>query len=135
MFSFHEKRKIRSFFYSKATIGVLFFLAIWMSFSVYDRYIVSREMKEKLVERQHELQQLEERAGALEAKVNHLKDERGIEEELRNRFDVAKEGEKVIIIVNEKENESVVTENKTTHTEIDSQIEEKSFTTFLRFWE
>jgi cell division protein FtsB len=102
MFDFHEKRKIRRIVYSKPMIGAIFLCTLMLSFSVYDRYVVSKEMKMKLDERYAELEELEMRAQALESKVQYLTDERGVEEELRNRFDVAKEGEQVVILVDSK---------------------------------
>ena len=96
MFDFHEKRKIRSIVYSKPVVAVLMLVTIILSFSVYHRYTVAEEMKQKLNVRENELNELKQRAATLESKVQYLRDERGIEEELRNRFDVVKEGEQVI---------------------------------------
>jgi hypothetical protein len=41
------------------------------------------------------------RKSILEEKVEYLSGERGVEEEIRTHFDVAKEGEKVIILMGE----------------------------------
>lgn len=102
MFDFHEKRKLRKIFFSKPVIGLIFLCAFLLSFSVYDRYVVSREIQAKLDARYEELEELEMRAATLSTKVSYLEDERGIEEELRNRFDVAKEGEQVVILVDKR---------------------------------
>jgi cell division protein FtsB len=100
MFDFHEKRKIRDILYSAPVIGVLFLLAFIVSYAAYHRYSVAAEMQVKLDERRALLQELKQRATVLDGKVKYLEDERGIEEEIRNRFDVAKEGEQVIILIN-----------------------------------
>jgi cell division protein FtsB len=105
MFDFHEKRKIRRVVYSKVFIGGIFLLTLIIGKSVYERFTIEREMAEKLNERSEELITLEKRAALLDSKVEHLKNERGIEEELRTRFDVAKEGEQVVIIIDEKNTE------------------------------
>ena len=102
MFDFHEKRKIQRYLFSKPVIGFIFFVALLLSFSVHSRYVVSKEMQAKLDARYAELEALTLRAETLRAKVEYLEDERGVEEELRNRFDVAKEGEQVIILLDEK---------------------------------
>lgn len=102
MFDFHEKRRIRELLYSKPAIGFLFLLTILLSVSAYNRYEIAEETKERLEAKQAELDALEERADTLETKVRYLEDERGVEEELRSRFDVAKEGEDVIILVDER---------------------------------
>jgi hypothetical protein len=60
-------------------------------------------MAEKRGEKEEELKALEARANALDDRVDHLLDDRGIEEELRNRFDVAKVGEQVVIIVDDED--------------------------------
>ena len=106
MFDFHEKRKIKSVLYSKPVFVLLVLLAILLSSAVYDRYLVAKETEKKLEEKEQDLKSLELRAEALEAKVEYLDDERGIEEELRNRFDVAKEDEQVVIILEDKDHET-----------------------------
>ena len=136
MFDFHEKRKIMSVLYSKAVIFVLIFITILMSVSVYNRFIVSQEMKEKLEAKRVELAELETRAQVLDAKVKYLEDERGIEEELRNRFDVAKEGEQVVVLL-ERDAKGLNTGKNGTSTDIYDQQknrEEKSFFDYFKFW-
>ncbi len=128
MFDFHEKRKIRRILYSKISILVVFVLAILLSTAVYERYTVSREMKERLDVKQAELHAIEERAQAIEAKVEYLKDERGVEEELRNRFDVAKKGEQVVILLEDESEEQVAL------TVLAKEESEKSFLDILFFW-
>lgn len=109
MFDFHEKRKIRRIIFSRPVIGLIFFAGILLSFSVYDRFVVSREMHAKLEKKYAELHALEARAALLQKKVDYLEDERGVEEELRNRFDVAKEGEQVVILLSNREEEASTT--------------------------
>ncbi len=132
MFDFHEKRKIRSIVYSKPVVAVLVIITVVLSFSVYHRYTVAEEMKHKLNVREDELHELEQRATVLESKVQYLRDERGIEEELRNRFDVVKEGEQVIILVDEPQGgegkrEILPLEGKAPHAEDDSFLETFKF--------
>lgn len=132
MFDFHEKRKIRSILYSKVTIGILFILVGFLLMSVYERYSVEREMTAKREAKERELHDLEYRAAVLESKVEDLRDARGVEEELRNRFDVAKEGEEVIVIVDDKKAPTdldALTVPPGTEPE-----EEGSFLDFLKFW-
>jgi len=102
MFDFHEKRKLRRIVYSWPLIAFVFFLALIVGKSAYGRFLVEREMAARLVEHTQELSALEERAQGLHEKVLHLQDERGIEEELRSRFDVVKKGEQVAVIVDDE---------------------------------
>jgi cell division protein FtsB len=102
MFDFHEKRKIRSVLYSRPVIFVILLITILLSISTYNRYVVAKDMEAKLEARRGELDELERRAKAIESKVEYLKDERGVEEELRNRFDAVREGEQVVILLDER---------------------------------
>ncbi len=129
MFDFHEKRKIQRFLFSKPIIGLIFFAALLLSFSVHSRYVVSKEMQAKLDARYAELEALTERAETLRAKVEYLEDERGVEEELRSRFDVAKEGEQVIILLDAHEDE---VEKESGAEGVDEQKD--SFFERFKFW-
>lgn len=128
MFDFHEKRKIRRILYSKFLIGAIFLIAIVIGRSVYERFTVEREMALKLEERSGELEALKQRANLLEGKVEHLKNERGIEEELRSRFDVVKDGEQVVILIDDVVEEASDVDLKATTTD------EKHFFEVLKFW-
>lgn len=132
MFDFHEKRKIRNFFYNKTSISVLFLLTIVLAHSVYNLYDVSREVKQKLNIRNTELFELESRAQVLQAKVNQITDGRGIEEELRNRFDVARADEQVVILIKDKKKEGSSTTTSTSTTSSD-ETSKKSFWDWFHF--
>ena len=99
MLDFHEKRKLKNIVYSKPTAAVLFVLAILLSMSVFERYKAERETAAKRAERAAELAELESRAAVLDAHVQRLQSDRGIEEEIRDRFEVARQGEEVVVIV------------------------------------
>jgi len=110
MASFGKKKKITEYLYSKPGIGVLFIIIIFLSISVYERYTVEREMAERRNETELHKQQLLERKDTLDERVEYLSGDRGIEEEIRKHFDVAKEGEKVIILVGDDKEESTIQE-------------------------
>ncbi len=102
MFDFHEKRKIRRVLYSKLFIGVVFIVALILARSAYERYRVERDMAGRLLDREQELHELQDRALLLESRVDHLRNERGIEEEIRERFDVVRDGEQVVVILEDE---------------------------------
>lgn len=131
MFDFHEKRRIQRILFSKPVIILLVSAGVFLSFSVYDRYVVSVEMQKKLDERRAELEKLEMRAEALNAKVEYLEDERGVEEELRSRFDVAKEGEEVIILLEADRGAATSVEEEMEAEEVPSQ----TFWARMKFWD
>lgn len=99
MFDFHEKRKIKSWLFSKPAIILLLAASAFLATSVYDLYGKERATAKKHAERAAELAELIAHADALEAEVTYMQSERGIEEEIRDRFDVVKEGEQAVIIL------------------------------------
>lgn len=105
MARFGQKKKITEYLYSKPSIAVLIILAGFLSVAVYQRFVVERDMAARQNEVEEERENMLERKAELEERVEYLSGDRGIEEEIRKHFDVAKEGEQVVIIV-DKENET-----------------------------
>ena len=132
MFDFHEKRKIRSILYSKWGVFLIVLATALLATSVYSRYTAASDMEEKLESRRTALHELEVRAQMLQSKVEYLENERGVEEELRNRFDVAKEGEQVIILLDSKKEKNVGNAPSLEHTDVPKT--EKSFFDLVKFW-
>ena len=118
MFDFQQKRKLRSVFHSRITQGILLLSSIFIFWSAYDRFLVAKEMSEKRLSLEKEIHTLEEREVGLEKEVNYLSSDRGIEAEMRRQFDIAREGEQVVIILNDEQ--ATVTPT-TTVTEEDSR--------------
>lgn len=102
MTSFGKKKKISEYLYSKVVIIILLVVIGFLSVAVYKRYTVEREMLAREVETQQQKQDLLDREKTLKEQVDYLSGDRGIEEEIRKHFDVAKEGEKVIILTGEE---------------------------------
>jgi hypothetical protein len=72
----------------------------------------SSDKKQKVI---NEMIVLEEKNRLLENKINELNSPSGIEREIRDKFAVAKNGEKVVVIVEDKESTSTeVYKEKTT---------------------
>lgn len=90
-------------------------------------------MEERLKESQTRLDSLHQRAELLQSKVEYMEDERGIEEELRNRFDVIKEGEQVIVLIDDRTQKESSTSLLTT-SEIEEATTSSSFFEKLKFW-
>lgn len=102
MFDFHQKRKLKAAFESRVTWTILLVLSGLMIVSAYDRYQIARDMAERRLGVEAEKERLVERKAELEADVLYLSNERGIEAEMRRQFDVAREGEQVVIIVDDE---------------------------------
>jgi cell division protein FtsB len=102
MIHFGQKKSFITLLYSRPMLVVLSIIVLFLSISVHERYTVAREMSQRRISEQKEKDALVERKHMLEEKVEYLTGERGLEEEIRTSFDVAKEGEKVIILMGEK---------------------------------
>lgn len=111
---FGKQNKYKNIIYSKVTILVLLVLVVFLGRSVWERFQIERDMAARATQAQAELDELSARKDDLEARVEYLEGERGIEEEVRKNFDVAKDGEQVIILmgnVEEEKESAVVPEN------------------------
>ncbi len=106
MASFGKKKRFTEYLYSKPSLFLLGILIIFLSIAVYARFTVEREMAARQYETEQKKAELLERKGELQERVEYLSGERGIEEEIRKHFDVAKEGEQVVIIVGEEKEEA-----------------------------
>jgi len=87
---------------------VAYFLAS-AAFNMYERYQITRSNYEQV---KRQLTEAENRRGALEALVAESRSPQGREALLREKFDVAKEGEQVIIIIDSEKKEEVVSEEE-----------------------
>lgn len=102
MRSYREKRQNRALLYSWPVIIILFVLAVLLARSVYSVYHSERLARHKeqaaLAERDVALLRKKE----LLTEVGQLETPRGVEEEIRKKFSVAKPGEQVVVVVDEK---------------------------------
>ena len=106
MREFQEKRKFKKIVYSvwlQAILGIIFLTLVFSAVKVYKK---SRISVQKFQEIKEEMAGLEKRNAELAAKAARLESESGREGEIRKRFDVAKPGEKIIVIV-DKNSEDV----------------------------
>lgn len=108
MFDFYQKRKLRTVINSPITQGVILTLALMVGWSAYVRYDIAMEMRDRREQAEQQATALEARKEALEAKVEYLQSERGIEAEMRRQFDIALPGEQVVVIVEEDSDEPKV---------------------------
>jgi len=110
---FGKKNSYKAYVYSWPTVAVLCVITTLLFVSAYERFGVERDMSNRRTTSETELGRLQERKIQLEDRVHYLEGERGIEEEIRKNFDVAREGEQVIILVGEEEIVEVVNEEVT----------------------
>ena len=113
MQDFKRKKLVKNILFSYATLFILGVFIVLLGMSVFERFTVEREMSMRRVEAERELKDLKLRAAALELQVEYLEDDRGMEAEIRGRFDVVKEGEQVVIILDDANNqETEITETQ-----------------------
>ena len=99
MREFQEKRKFKKLIYSgwlQIFLGIVLLALIFPTVKVYKKSRISAGKAEEIKE---EMAKLEKRNAELAAEAARLESESGREGEIRKRFDVAKPGEKIIVIV------------------------------------
>jgi cell division protein FtsB len=109
---FREKKKFHQILYSRPTfvlLVVLFAVTLNSTWKMYEKASLAREQKDRL---EKELEDLKTHESDLEAKIANLKTERGLEEEIRGRFSVAKNGESVVVVVDPTSPEGTSTQNE-----------------------
>ncbi len=108
MREFQQKQIFKEKLYSKTTVFILLVLALLLAKGAVNIYIKERESRKNKEEAELELINMQNRAEELKQASERLKTPVGIEQEIRSKFGVAKEGEKVILIVEEEETAPVV---------------------------
>jgi len=115
MLDFHQKRKLRGVMNSRYIQVILMIIFLVISWSAINRFLIALEMSERREKVENDVAELQIRKAEMEERVQYLSDERGIEAELRRQFDVALEGEQVVVIVdNEANDESTATTSRPT---------------------
>ncbi len=99
MKEFQDKRKTERRLYSKFTIVVLVIILLFLIKGTWDIYQKDRQSLNDLAISNKELADLQSRNDYLSGQVAKLETTSGQEEEIRQKFQVAKPGENVIIIV------------------------------------
>lgn len=97
-------KKKKSIWHSPLVLILLFFLLVITAkglWSLAGKYAFSQEKHDLYLA---ELEELQAKKSNLEANIERLETDRGKEEEIRERFRVGKEGEEIIIVV-DNENE------------------------------
>lgn len=98
MLDIRERARLRRFLYAKPTILLLLIVVAFLMRGAWAMYEKSREAELKRERVVAELNELKDRKGELDADIARLSTPEGVEEAIRERFMVAKEGEKVMII-------------------------------------
>lgn len=109
-----RKKKYRRFLFSKVGIVIVLVLTVLVSRAAWNVYEKERMTRAKVVGAEYELEELKEREAELERDLALFATSEGIEEEIRDTYGFAKEGEEVLIILEEEENTAGFTQSKPT---------------------
>src|SRR3989344_965976 len=99
MLDYQEKRNIKRFVYSRPVIG---FLLILISKGVWNAYSESKLTSDNRNSAEQEFNDLLSRKDVIQKQIADLSTFEGKEREVRSKFQVAKEGEQMVMIVDEK---------------------------------
>ena len=88
-----------SFFHTRFWVAVLVILTLVLSLSVFRMYRKYAHAKEIRNEYQDELSQVQSQQAMLQKNIDALSTDRGKEAEIRDRYRVVKQGEQMILIV------------------------------------
>lgn len=101
MIPFQERKKFRQILYSKASIVILFVVFVLIAHGAWKVHEKASIAAAESGEAKLTLQEIQDRSKELEASLVRLKTERGIEEEVRQKFTVARPGEEIVVVVDE----------------------------------
>lgn len=96
---FQRKRQIKNIVYSKLFLIVLLVFIFFLGRSTFDIYQKSKLSYNNYIKVKRDYDSIEARKAMLESEINRLATDSGIEEEIRSKFNVAKPGETVVIII------------------------------------
>lgn len=101
MLPFQERKKIRKILYSKATLIVLLVTLVFVvrgAWNIYKKAAIARAERDQVAK---DLADMEGRTAELRTSLERLRSNHGIEEEVRQKFTVAKPGEDIVVVVDE----------------------------------
>ena len=108
MRKFQQKREWRDILQSKPVLILLGFIIIAFTWNVYGLLTRMQEtVKNRKIE-EDKITGLRERKDKLTADINNLKTENGVEENIRDKFGLVKDGEGMVVVVDDKDQANAV---------------------------
>ncbi len=99
MLDFQQKRTIRRAMYSRVTIITMLVFVLILIKSTYGIYQKEQLSADTFNATQKQYNGLKNQETMLNSEIAKLKTNEGIEEEIRSKFDVAKPGETVVVVL------------------------------------
>jgi len=109
MLDFQQKWKAKTLVYSRGVQIFLLIIAVYGIFSVYRVYEKKKESDRELVKMEQQLIALSSKDTALTKQIDMLQTDQGLEAEIRAKYTVALENEKVVILVEDNVSEVATT--------------------------
>lgn len=94
-----DKKLIQRIVFGNIGLVVLLIVVAIFAKGTWSVYTKAKFAEENRTQAEQELEKLEEREAALNEELVRLNTQRGLEEEIRQKFDVGKEGEQMIVLV------------------------------------
>jgi cell division protein FtsB len=98
MKEFQRKNNIKKMIYSRSVLALVLIILFFFVKATIDFYQKASESKKRKERAETELLELQKRKENLENKIQSLSSPVGVEKELREKFDLVKEGEETILI-------------------------------------
>ncbi len=102
-----KKKDIYKFWHSPLALGALFCILVVFLYNIIGLYEKERETAKKKELILSQIETLRNREQNLSTDINKLKTEEGVEETIRDKYQVVKEGERMVVIVDEENKEKV----------------------------
>ncbi len=114
MAQFKKKSKY-SFWHSPVILIFLFLILVLFSYNMIGLIQKERETSKNKISELKKIDELKKRKETLSKDIDKLNTEEGIEESVRDKFQVVKPGEKMVVIVDENANQSILPEENVDH--------------------
>ncbi len=102
MIDFQQKRKIRFVAYHKVTLVILFIIVLIFAHSTWVVFQKKRESEAMKNISMKATEELRQRDADLKSKIERLGTASGVEEEIRSKFNVVKNNENMVVIVDDQ---------------------------------
>ena len=106
MKEFQTKRRWRRILFSWPVIAALLLIIIWLFSLTAREYLAVKAVKKENAALEKELISLEEKNKTMEERLKNMNSAAGLEKIIRERFNVKKPGEEVLVVLNKEEKEA-----------------------------
>ncbi len=114
MAQFKQKSKY-NFWYSPPVLSILFCISILFAYNIFGIIQKERETNKNKISELNKIDELRKRQMALTKDIDSLNTEEGVEETVRDKFQVVKPGEKMVVIVDPNTKKNTTEEITTDH--------------------